>query len=103
MRKKLKSKYCILIAIVIALGIFLININSKKPIIKFHLIKPNSSHVIFNNYSTEETLKKAKKLVEEKGEIQKGYALYKSILKKESNKCRSLYGNGLCLWKNKQF
>lgn len=83
MRKKLKSKYCILIAIVIALGIFLININSKKPIIKFYLIKPNSSHVIFNNHSTEETLKKAKKLVEEKGEIQKGYALYKSILKKD--------------------
>lgn len=83
MRKKLKSKYCILIAIVIALGIFLININSKKPIIKFYLIKPNSSHVIFNNHSTEETLKKAKELVEEKGEIQKGYALYKFILKKD--------------------
>lgn len=83
MREKLKSKYYILIAIVIALGIFLININSKKPIIKFYLIKSNSSNVIFNNHSTEETLREAKELVEEKGEIQKGYALYKSVLKKD--------------------
>lgn len=92
MRKKLKSKYCILIAIVIALGIFLININSKKPIIKFYLIKPNSSHVIFNNHSTEETLKKAKELVEEKGEIQKGYALYKFILKKDPTNVEAYMG-----------
>lgn len=92
MRKKLRLGQWVLIVIVIALAVILIDMNSENPAIKIYLVKQNPNRVLFNNHSTEETLKEAKELVEEKGEIQKGYALYKSVLKKDPTNVEAYMG-----------
>lgn len=92
MRKKLRPIHWVLIVIVIALAVILIDMNSENPAIKIYLVKQNPNRVLFNNHSTEETLKEAKELVEEKGEIQKGYALYKSVLKKDPTNVEAYMG-----------
>lgn len=90
-----------ILAIIFLLTILILMVALPNPVIKiFYTSK--SGKLIFNNYSTEETLKLAEKYKKE-GSIKTAYSAYKYVIKKDPNNIKAYIGIADIYMENQNF